>query len=301
MGSDIYGRVVNEFMNKCRETGRPVRYVHQENHHQVKGSDTRGGVYGELNAIDPENLTNFVGFMPQEAQVVQVGMAYRSNDVLPNCAVLVKGPHTIFNEHARDHMKYAAYRYADNGEHANHLYLFDGGSLAFTDKRTINGQKYELQHARVGEHHNTPEYSTYAGDSNTVMATPIDMNMFQACFGNLMSLHDKGRMCISVVPTASFGMLHPKFVDSAGNQVTNLTQNDIIKARTQPSKTRNSTNVVVISWGPDTKWIAKTLTDQGVEATLIILPYMKAPNALVNYMKSLPDNTDVITVDPNPD
>ena len=35
-------------------------------------------VYGELSPIKDEHLDKFVGFMPQEAQVIQVGMAYRS-------------------------------------------------------------------------------------------------------------------------------------------------------------------------------------------------------------------------------
>ena len=59
---------------------------------------------------------------------MQVGAAYRST--LPeNNLILVKGPHTIFNEHARDHMKYAAYRYCDSGTHGNVIYIFDGGSI----------------------------------------------------------------------------------------------------------------------------------------------------------------------------
>ncbi len=132
MGSDIFGRAINNQMNKADEEGRPLRYVHQENHHQGK-HDTRGGVYGELNPIEAKHMNKFVGFMPQEAQVIQVGAAYRS--VLPKGnRVFVKGPHTIFNEHARDHIKYAAYRYCDAGQHANHIYLFDGGSLAFQEK-----------------------------------------------------------------------------------------------------------------------------------------------------------------------
>ena len=32
--------------------------------------------------------------------------------------------------HSLDHMKYAAYRFSDSGTHANHIYIFDGGSLA---------------------------------------------------------------------------------------------------------------------------------------------------------------------------
>ena len=51
----------------------------------------------------------FHGFFPQEAQVMQVGMGLRS--VLPpGNRVFVKGPHTPFNEHARDHMKSQRHR-----------------------------------------------------------------------------------------------------------------------------------------------------------------------------------------------
>ena len=81
--------------------------------------------------------------------------------------VFVKGPHTIFNEHAKDHMKYAAYRMCDSGQYANHIYIFDGGSLALQEKTTftdeVTGDQIvrDLYVARVAEHHNTPDYSSY--------------------------------------------------------------------------------------------------------------------------------------------
>eukprot|EP00392_Amoebophrya_sp_AT5.2_P000465 g466.t1 len=181
MGSEIYSKAIQNQMDIADKAGIPVRYVHQENHHKGQ-HDTRGGVYGELQGIGPEHMDKFVGFMPQEAQVVQVGAAYRS--VLPKGnRVFVKGPHTLFNEHARDHIKYAAYRFCDNGEHANHIYMFDGGSLAFQEKEKVidpeTGDEVvrDLFLARVGEHHNTPEYSSFAGDANTVMCLPVDMNL----------------------------------------------------------------------------------------------------------------------------
>ncbi|CAD7929687.1 unnamed protein product, partial [Amoebophrya sp. A120] len=100
MGSDIYGRAINNQFDKCEAEGRAVRYVHQENHYAGE-HDSRGGVYGELNAVHGKHTKKFVSIFPQEAQVMQVGMAMRS--VLPdNNLVFVKGPHTIFNEHARD-------------------------------------------------------------------------------------------------------------------------------------------------------------------------------------------------------
>lgn len=117
----------------------------------------------------------------------------------------MKGPHTIFNEHARDHIKYAAYRYCDAGAHANHIYLFDGGSLAFQEKDVfidpVTGDEItrDLYLARVGEHHNTPEYSSFGGDANTVMALPMDMNVFAAQMPEMVRLHDMGRMILGML------------------------------------------------------------------------------------------------------
>ena len=48
-----------------------ARYIHQENHLRNK-TDTRGGVYGELNLVDEKHLSKFVDFLPNEAQVAQV-------------------------------------------------------------------------------------------------------------------------------------------------------------------------------------------------------------------------------------
>lgn len=105
MGSDIYGRAVSREMDKADAEGFDFRYVHQENHDKEKFKDSRGGVYGELNAVEVKHTEKFVNFLPQEAQVMQVGAAFRSVLKEKN-RVFVKGPHTIFNEHARDHMKY---------------------------------------------------------------------------------------------------------------------------------------------------------------------------------------------------
>jgi hypothetical protein len=79
--------------------------LHQENHTGIKNSDTRFGVYGELNLVSRENLDrSFSSFLPNEAQIAQVGSAMRYN--LPeDSIVFVKGPHTIFNEHAKDFLK----------------------------------------------------------------------------------------------------------------------------------------------------------------------------------------------------
>lgn len=115
------------------------------------------------------------------------------------------------------------------------------------------------------------------------MATPLDMNMFAASFPNFVDLHDQGRMVISVVPTASFGMLHSKLLDANNKEIKHLTQNDILKIEV-PGSVGSGTGrkLVVVGWGPDLKWVAKTLTDLKLEATMVALPYMKSPNALVS-------------------
>ena len=41
------------------------RYVHQENHHSNK-TDTRGGVYGELNLIKEEHLDKSAGVLESQ-------------------------------------------------------------------------------------------------------------------------------------------------------------------------------------------------------------------------------------------
>jgi len=153
MGSDIFAKTLNREFDRADAAGREVRYVHQENHlRNTPGSsassssrsssgsasaDSRGGVYGELNLVKDEHLQKkFVNFLPHESLVMQVGAAYRSVLKEGNL-VFVKGPHTIFNEHARDHMKYGAYRFCDSGTHGNVIYMFDGGSIASFDSRQV--------------------------------------------------------------------------------------------------------------------------------------------------------------------
>ncbi|CAD7960440.1 unnamed protein product [Amoebophrya sp. A120] len=308
MGSEIYSKAIQNQMDIADKEGKMVRYVHQENHHKGQ-HDTRGGVYGELQAIGPEHADKFVGFMPQEAQVVQVGAAYRS--VLPSGnRVFVKGPHTIFNEHARDHIKYAAYRYCDAGEHANHIYIFDGGSLAFREKeKVIDAETNEETErdmflARVGEHHNTPEYSSFAGDANTVMCLPIDMNVLSNCMQEMVRLHDMGRMVLGVAPTMSFGMLHPILPLPEHKQATGMQVNDYFKVQVPGTlEPMNGKKLIMIGWGPDCKMIAKVLMQENLNCELIVLNYNRAPNALVNYLDDLATKgvaTEVIVVDPNP-
>jgi pyruvate/2-oxoglutarate dehydrogenase complex dihydrolipoamide acyltransferase (E2) component len=303
MGADIFGRGINREMDKCDEEGRPVRYVHQENHHRNK-TDTRGGVYGELSPIKDEHLDKFVGFMPQEAQVIQVGMAYRS--VLKDPLVFVKGPHTPFNAHAVQYMKYAAFRKADSGTHANHIYIFDGGSLATREKETIvdpaTGKtvEREIYLARVGEHHNSPEYAFLNPDANTVMCVPIDLNFLDRSLPEMVKLHDLGRMVLGVAPTAAFGQLHPAL--KIPKETISMNDTFIVNI---PGKKKplNGKKLIVLTWGPETKMVAKTLMDEKLEATMLILTYMKPANSLVRYLDEFAmqgKECEVICVDPNP-
>lgn len=81
MGSDIFGKAIDRQLTRADEENRNVRYVHQEAHAngaKAGRNDSRGGVYGELNAIQPKHLHKFVNFLPQEAQVVQVGWSSSS-------------------------------------------------------------------------------------------------------------------------------------------------------------------------------------------------------------------------------
>merc|ERR550537_701459 len=123
-------------MTRLEADGRDVRYIHQENHAPNK-TDTRGGVRAALGE---------------------------------KSVVIVKGPHTLFNEHAKDSIKYAAFRHVDTGEKAGHIYLVDGGNLCERHKETVQTpdgeQVREFVMARVGEHHNTAYYSGYMADAN---------------------------------------------------------------------------------------------------------------------------------------
>jgi pyruvate/2-oxoglutarate dehydrogenase complex dihydrolipoamide acyltransferase (E2) component len=304
MGSEIYGKTINSVFDQCEANGRVVRYVHQENHY-AGTNDTRGGVYGELNAVEAKHTKKFVSIFPQEAQVMQVGAAMRST--LPkNNLVFVKGPHTIFNEHARDIMKYGAFLMCDRGIPGNVIYVFDGGSIANKDKykfkhlETGEEVQRDLWLARVGEHHNTPEYSSYAADANTVMCTPMDMNLLSLCMPELIRLYDMGRFLTVVAPTSSFGLLHPKFPNANAtfgiNDVIRLT----MSGTTAP---KNGRKLVVLAYGPDSKYVAKVMADYDVSCEFFVFNYNRAPNALVNHLEKnyRGVDTDILLVDQNSD
>ena len=102
------------------------------------------------------------------------------------------------------------------------LYIFDGGSIASRDPGL------DLWLARVGEHHNTPEYSGFAAESNTVMCVPVDMNFLSACLPAMVSLIDLGRFVICAAPTGSFGLLHPK-LNFENSATVNIGVNDLVQ------------------------------------------------------------------------
>lgn len=310
MGSSIFGQAINKQMDIGDAEGIPVRYVHQENHHKGK-HDTRGGVYGELNDVEAKHSDKFYGFMPQEAQVAQVGLALRS--VLPGKnRIFVKGPHTLFNEHAADHLKYGAFRKADAGEHGNTLYFFDAGSLAtqekdtFVDEETGEEVIRDLFLARVGEHHNTPDYTTYSGDANTVMCLPIDMNIIDRAMPKLVELMDMGRQVLCGAPTLTYGMLHQELAHAGTGKKFEGTigQNDTLRFKFPgPVKPLNGKKLVILGWGPDTKMIAQVLAQEKLEAELLVLSYNRCPNSLVSHLEAIAnegEDVEVVCVDPNP-
>jgi len=308
MGSDIYGEAIDKLFTELEQAGRLARYIHQENH-KPNTTDTRGGVYGELSRVGDHHLYNkFVNLLPNEAQIAQLGGGFRA--ALPgDSVVIVKGPHTLFNEHAKSFLKYAAYRHCDTRDNAGFVYLMDGYNIAAREREVIttsDGEKMERDFimARVGEHHNSPYYSGYMADPNTTCAVPLDMNLFKNMLPEMVRLQDLGRVVLGFLPTYMFGILHPAFSKGDIPLSRGITQNDILKVSFLGRTPSNGKHLVVITYGPDSKWIAQTLTAQGVQATLIILSYLKAPNSLIAYLDDqaragIP--TEVLSVDPNPE
>merc|ERR1719235_1333139 len=203
-------------------------------------------------------------------------------------------------------MKYAAFRHADSGTHANHIYIFDGGSLATREKETITDPKTgqmverEIYLARVGEHHNSPEYAFLNPDANTVMCVPIDLNFLDRSLPEMIKLHDLGRQVLGVAPTAAFGQLHPALKIPKDSISMNDTFIVNLPGKRKPL---NGRKLIVLTWGPETKMVAKTLMEEKLEATMLILTYMKPANSLVRYLDDFAmqgQDCEVICVDPNP-
>jgi len=309
LGADIYSKTLESTMGELRAANRQVRYVHQENH-AANNTDTRGGVYGELNNISDESLKNFVNLLPNEAQVAQAAAGFRA--ILPRDSVIFcKGPHTLFNEHAKDFLKYAAYRQFDAGEVASTIYLMDGGSLAEEEKMVIekDGEKIprNLVLGRVGEHHNTPLYSGYAFDPNLMLAVPMDFNFFAAMLPEIIKLNEQGRQILGFLPTLQYGSLHPAMKAVEGG--VTLGPHDVMRINYKHSKTKqtvaplNGRRLVVVSWGPDSRWVCKYLVEKKLECTQFIVNYIHPPNALKTFLEEqvaaqIP--TEVVIVDPNP-
>jgi len=222
--------------------------------------------------------------------------------------VIVKGPHTLFNEHAKSFLKYAAYRHCDTRETVGFVYLMDGYNIAGREREVINtreGEEVErdMVLARVGEHHNSPYYAGYAADPNTVCAAPVDMNLFSNMLPEMVRLTGDGRMVLGFLPTATFGVLHPEFSKGGVPEARGITQNDVLKVSFAGRPSKNGKKLVVITYGPDSKWIAQTLSAQGIQADLIILNYLAVPNSLLAYLDDHARagvDTEVLAVDPNP-
>ncbi|CAD7929159.1 unnamed protein product [Amoebophrya sp. A25] len=320
MGSEVYARAIDRLMEKSEAEGVAVRYVHQENH-TPNTNDTRCGVYGELNNVSEKFLTkNFHAFLPNEAQVAQVGAGLRATLPGDKSVVFVKGPHTIFNEHARDHIKFSAFRHYETGESTNYIYIMDGGSLAVREKEDItmsDGTKVQrdIILARVGEHHNTPEYSSYSGDANTICALPFDINLFEAMLPGMVDLQHLGRSVVCFAPTAAFGALHSllELRQVSGSDATNdlvadvgqgqgLGPHDVL--RVDIGGKRRPKELIVLSWGPDCKWITSTLQRADLDCHMYVLCYNTAPNSLVRLLveklKETSSSIEVLLVDPNP-
>ena len=64
----------------------------------------------------------------------------------------------------------------------------------------------------------------------------------------------------------------------------------------------NGRKLVVLSYGPDSKMVCKTLTDAGVDCDMFVFNYNRVPNALVAYFEQhLGQELDVLLVDQNSD
>jgi hypothetical protein len=62
----------------------------------------------------------------------------------------------------------------------------------------------------LGNNYTTPTPSSFAADANTVLCTPMDMQVLSKSMDEMVRLHDMGRFMTCVAPTTSFGLLHPK-------------------------------------------------------------------------------------------
>merc|ERR1719161_657910 len=154
--------------------------------------------------------------------------------------------------------------------------------------------------ARVGEHHNSPEYAFLNPDANTVMCVPIDLNFLERSLPEMVKLHDLGRMVLGVAPTAAFGQLHPALKIPKDSISMNDTFIVNLPGKRKPL---NGKKLIVLTWGPETKMVAKTLMEEKLEATMLILTYMKPANSLVRYLDEFAmqgKECEVICVDPNP-
>merc|ERR1719375_2936728 len=107
-------------------------------------------------------------------------------------------------------------------------------------------------------------------------------------------------MVVCVVPTASFGNLHPQL--SFDQKM--IGQNDCVLVKIAgKNKPLNGRRLVVMGYGSDVKMVAKELVEQDLEAEMVILPFNRTSNALTRYLDNLAvtgQETEVLVVDPNP-
>ena len=151
--------------------------------------------------------------------------------------------------------------------------------------------------ARVGEHHNTPEYSSFGADANTVLCLPPDMNFFAAQMDEMVKLHDLGRMVLCATPTKSFGLLHGKMEltpttrlgEHQGASSPVFGVNDMVKidfGHTGDKKPpANGRRLIVLCWGPESKVVAKVISEQNLLCDSFILGWNRCPNALVTFVE----------------
>ena len=146
----------------------------------------------------------------------------------------------------------------------------------------------------------------------------VDMNFLAHMLPGMIDLHDLGRMVVCFAPTASFGTLHPKLdlrsssstsspspTSSTSPLLPKITPDDFVRVQIHnPKKNLNPATgrkLRILCWGPDTKWVAKTLHENlGLSSELNILCYVQAPLKLIEDLNKEPEETDVVLVDQNP-
>lgn len=110
-----------------------------------------------------------------------------------------------------------------------------------------------------------------------------------------------GRFLVCVAPTSSFGLLHPKMPsEKEAFSVNDVLKIDLGADGSNPPE--NGRRLVIMTYGPESKMLAKTLADHNVSADFFVLNYNRAPNALVSFLEDFKgEEIDVLLVDQNCD